>query len=526
MLKTPASVLGGVPGTSVDNPLPSKVISYSLPASKQGGGGGRCGDGAATVRGRGNMTAAPPVTAQPTKRSEGGRKKRTRSIDAEEKDSDFTLDDGGDDDDEYWLDEGESSPKHSGKKQQQQHQQQQQKKRPQPKKSKKNDDADAMAEPQQHPQQIVGEGDTGDTTTANVNNNNTTNNNMPAIAIDDNTSPLELVMARTGGMIAASGVVSAAPLPQPNTTTGAAATVPNNATANAASSLLRTGRQNKFRGVTLHKRSGRYESHIWVKDMGKQVYLGGYSQEEHAAEAYDIAALKVKGRKTKTNFHISKYEDLLNCLDRMTVEELVMAVRRQSQGFSRGSSSYRGVTQHPSGRFEARIGIPGSKHIYLGIHTDEKEAAVCYDRALVRLRGRSAATNFSLTEYKSELSDFHLMQGRILNEDERFLEIHSDPNFFDQWIRMGIAAFPDLEPPRAANRQKQQQVQHGQHVQQQHVQQQQVHHQEQELPMFGSLNGDNVAMFGSGGGIIDDDAGGGAGSKARREDNDNDEADF
>ena len=31
------------------------------------------------------------------------------------------------------------------------------------------------------------------------------------------------------------------------------------------------------------------------------------------------------------------------------------------QGFSRGSSSYRGVTAHPSGRWESRIGIPGSK---------------------------------------------------------------------------------------------------------------------------------------------------------------------
>jgi hypothetical protein len=36
-----------------------------------------------------------------------------------------------------------------------------------------------------------------------------------------------------------------------------------------------------------------------------------------------------------------------------------MAVRRQSQGFARGSSSFRGVTHHPNGRWEARIGTPG-----------------------------------------------------------------------------------------------------------------------------------------------------------------------
>lgn len=44
--------------------------------------------------------------------------------------------------------------------------------------------------------------------------------------------------------------------------------------------------------------------------------------------------------------------------------------RRQSQGFSRGTSSYRGVTHHPSGRYEARVGIPGSRHAYLGLYNE------------------------------------------------------------------------------------------------------------------------------------------------------------
>ena len=34
-----------------------------------------------------------------------------------------------------------------------------------------------------------------------------------------------------------------------------------------------------------------------VKEIGRQVYLGGYEHEEHAAEAYDVAALRCKGRK-------------------------------------------------------------------------------------------------------------------------------------------------------------------------------------------------------------------------------------
>jgi hypothetical protein len=39
-----------------------------------------------------------------------------------------------------------------------------------------------------------------------------------------------------------------------------------------------------------------------VKEMARQVYLGGYEQEDHAAEAYDVAAIKVKGQQVKTNF--------------------------------------------------------------------------------------------------------------------------------------------------------------------------------------------------------------------------------
>lgn len=204
----------------------------------------------------------------------------------------------------------------------------------------------------------------------------------------------------------------------------------------------KASRSSKYRGVTKHRRSGRYEAHIWVKELGRQVYLGGYECEEHAAEAYDIAALKSKGTKTKINFDISKYSDLLSCVDRMSMEELVMSVRRQSQGFSRGTSSYRGVTHHPSGRWEARIGIPGSKHVYLGLFQEEKDAATAYDRALVRLRGQAAATNFQMADYKLELSDFYSMQFRMQQNDPRCDELLSNASEFDKWVKNGTQQFP------------------------------------------------------------------------------------
>lgn len=60
-----------------------------------------------------------------------------------------------------------------------------------------------------------------------------------------------------------------------------------------------------------------------------------------------------------------------------------------------------------TGRWEARVGVPGSKHVYLGLYEGEEEAARAYDSSLVRLRGSSAATNFALSEYKSDLAAYH-----------------------------------------------------------------------------------------------------------------------
>ena len=53
------------------------------------------------------------------------------------------------------------------------------------------------------------------------------------------------------------------------------------------------------------------------------------------------------------------------------------------------------------------MGIPGSKHVYLGLWDSEEEAARAYDSALVRLRGSSAATNFALSEYRTDLAAYH-----------------------------------------------------------------------------------------------------------------------
>lgn len=61
---------------------------------------------------------------------------------------------------------------------------------------------------------------------------------------------------------------------------------------------------------------------------------------------------------------------------------------------------------HVAGRWEVRIGLRGSKHVYLGLHSSEVEAARVYDRALVLLTGSSAATNFPVSNYNKELEAY------------------------------------------------------------------------------------------------------------------------
>ncbi|KAH9624218.1 hypothetical protein KSS87_022349 [Heliosperma pusillum] len=125
-------------------------------------------------------------------------------------------------------------------------------------------------------------------------------------------------------------------------------------------------RSSIYRGVTRHRWTGRYEAHLWDKstwnpNQNKKGKQGAYDDEEAAARAYDLAALKYWGPGTLINFPVTDYSRDVEEMQNVSREEYLASLRRKSSGFSRGIAKYRALS---SGRWEPSLGrITGTEYL-------------------------------------------------------------------------------------------------------------------------------------------------------------------
>nr|AAL47205.1 ovule development aintegumenta-like protein BNM3 [Oryza sativa] len=120
-----------------------------------------------------------------------------------------------------------------------------------------------------------------------------------------------------------------------------------------------------YRGVTRHHQHGRWQARIGRVAGNKDLYLGTFSTQEEAAEAYDIAAIKFRGLNAVTNFDMSRY-DVKSILDSAALPVGTAAKRLKD---AEAAAAY------DVGRIASHLGGDGAYAAHYGHHHHSAAAA-------------------------------------------------------------------------------------------------------------------------------------------------------
>ncbi|KAF3447476.1 hypothetical protein FNV43_RR12662 [Rhamnella rubrinervis] len=106
-----------------------------------------------------------------------------------------------------------------------------------------------------------------------------------------------------------------------------------------------------YRGVTRHHQHGRWQARIGRVAGNKDLYLGTFSTQEEAAEAYDVAAIKFRGVNAVTNFDITRYDvEKIMASNTLLAGELARRskeIEQNNEAIDYNSSTQNGETNQP-----------------------------------------------------------------------------------------------------------------------------------------------------------------------------------
>ena len=132
-----------------------------------------------------------------------------------------------------------------------------------------------------------------------------------------------------------------------------------------------------YRGVS--KRGNRFIA--MIKIDGNEQYLGNFGTTKEAAIAFDLAAIQAKRPKSDLNFP-----------DMIHVKKEIPRIKKRKLVHCRNKTGFNGVCKDGK-KFKAQISING-KTKYLGIFTRARDAAMAYDKAIVKYHQPRTKFNF------------------------------------------------------------------------------------------------------------------------------------